>query len=152
MISIRAVGSLEVATETVEISQVAPILDMDFFEVQTAQGMGGLMYQQAQLLMKRMQENPDLAIWRRPPTDNPKESPTGASYPESISLSNINGSGNPDPTVLSVRLLAIVMTQPEMDHILVKTRAPNPLRNFINIYSDDERSESSHNTPVHVQE
>jgi hypothetical protein len=29
---------------------------------------------------------------------------------------------------------------------------PNPLSNIINIYSDNENPESSHDTPMHVQE
>jgi hypothetical protein len=36
--------------------------------------------------------------------------------------------------------------------VSVGTCAPNPLRKLINIYSDDESPESSHDTPVHVQE
>jgi hypothetical protein len=36
--------------------------------------------------------------------------------------------------------------------VSVETRAPNPLRKIITIYSDDESPESSHDTPMHVQE
>jgi hypothetical protein len=45
-----------------------------------------------------------------------------------------------------------VTTQPEMGWVSVETSAPNPLSEFINIYSDDESPEASRGTPVHIQE
>jgi hypothetical protein len=66
------------------ISQVAPVQARNFSEVQDIQGMGGLMYQQAQLLMKQMQDNPDLIIVPKLPTEIPEESPAGVSDPDSI--------------------------------------------------------------------
>jgi outer membrane biosynthesis protein TonB len=52
--SIKVVETRQEATKTIEIPQVTPVQDRNFFEVQAAQGMGGLMYQHAHLLMKQM--------------------------------------------------------------------------------------------------
>jgi hypothetical protein len=46
--SVEAVEAPQEATETTEIPQVTPVQDRNFSEVQDVQGMGGLMYQQAQ--------------------------------------------------------------------------------------------------------
>jgi hypothetical protein len=75
--------------------------------------MGGLMYQQAQLLMKWMQDNPDLIIVPKLPTENPEEIPAGASDPDSINPGNNNGSNNPDSTRPPVGLPAGATIQPE---------------------------------------
>jgi hypothetical protein len=52
MISVRVVGSPQGTTEITGIAQVALVQARNFSEVQDIQGMGGLMYQHAQLLMK----------------------------------------------------------------------------------------------------
>jgi hypothetical protein len=60
-----------------EIAQVTLVQDRNFPEVQAAWGMGGLMYQQAQQIMKWMWDNPDLVKMPRLPTDSPEEIPAG---------------------------------------------------------------------------
>jgi hypothetical protein len=102
------------STETIEIPQVTPLQDRNLFEVKSVQGMGGLMYQQAQLLMKQMQDNLDLVRWTRPPTDNPEESQTGSSGPGLTNLDNISGSDNAESTMPSAVSPVGVTTQPEV--------------------------------------
>jgi hypothetical protein len=79
MTSVEVVGLPKGVTGAVEIAQVAPILDTDLFKVQNVQGMGGLMYQQAQWLMKQMQDNPELIVVPKCPTESPEEIPAGVS-------------------------------------------------------------------------
>jgi hypothetical protein len=71
---------------------------MDLPETQNAQESGSLLYQQAQLLMKRMQDNPDLVRLPRLPTDSPEESPAEPSGLDFINLDNTNGSDDPEST------------------------------------------------------
>jgi hypothetical protein len=44
------------------------------------------------------------------------------------------------------------MNQPEIGHVSIQTSAPNPLTEFINVYSDDEILGEYQRTPVCVQE
>jgi hypothetical protein len=87
---------------------------MDLSEVQNVQGMGGLMYQQAQWLMKQMQDNPELIIVPKCLTKSPEEIPAGASGPDSINPGNNNRSNNPDSTRPPVGLPAGATIQPEV--------------------------------------
>jgi hypothetical protein len=54
MTSVKAVGSPQGTTKMIGIARVAPVEDRNSSKVQYIQGMGGLMYQQAQLLMNWM--------------------------------------------------------------------------------------------------
>jgi hypothetical protein len=140
------------STETVEIPQVTLVQDRSFFEVKIVQGMGGLMYQHAQHIMKWMQDNLDLVKFPRLSSDIPEEIPTGPSNPNFINLDIINRSGNPESTMPPAGSPIGVMTQPNIGWVSLGTSMPNPLNEFINIYNDDEISKASRRTPVHVQE
>jgi hypothetical protein len=65
---------------------------------------------------------------------------------------NTNGLGNPESSTSPVHSSEGGTTQTETGRVSIETQAPNPLRKLIHIYSDDESPESSHGTPVHVQE
>jgi hypothetical protein len=83
-------------------------------------------------------------------TSNPEESPTGVGSPELTDPSNINGSDDLDSTLLLVDSLTGETTHSKLGQVLVETSAPNPLSEFIDIYSDDESLEASQKTSVHV--
>jgi hypothetical protein len=76
----------------------------------------------------------------------------GPSDPDFINLGNINGSDDPESTIPPAGSPTGVTTQPETGRVSVETSVPNPLTEFINIYSDDESLEASQRTPVRVQE
>jgi hypothetical protein len=65
----EVVGDPQEAIRVTKVYQESPVQIRDSPEVQVEQGMGGLLWQQAQLLMKWMQDNPDLIITPRLPTD-----------------------------------------------------------------------------------
>jgi hypothetical protein len=150
--SVEAVEAPQEATETTEISQVTPVQDRNFPEAQDAGREGGLMYQQAQQIMNQMRDNPDLIRLPRLPTDSPEEILAGPSGPDFMNLDNINGSDDPESTMPPAGSSVGVTTQPETGRVSVETSTPNPLSEFINIYSDDESPEASRGTPVRVQE
>jgi hypothetical protein len=110
------------------------------------------MCQQTQLLMKRMQDNRDLIITPRLPTDIREGGPTEPSDPDFTNLGNINGLDGPESTTSSARPLIGGTTQPKTGRVSVETCVPNPLCKIINIYSDNESPNSSHDTPVRVEE
>jgi hypothetical protein len=114
--------------------------------------MGELLYQQSQLLMKRMQDDLYLIITPALPTGIREGGPTEPSSPGSINPGNTNGLGNPESTTSSVNSPVGGTTQPETGWVSIETQAPNPLSKLIHIYSDDESPEPSHDTPVRVQE
>jgi hypothetical protein len=146
------VGDPQEAIRVAEVYQEYLALIKDSPEVQVEQGTGALLWQQAQLLMKQMQDNPDLIITPRVPTDIREGGPTEPGNPYFTNLGNINGSDGSESTASLVRPPAGGMTQPETGKVLFGTCVPNPLSKLINIYNDDEIPESSHDTPVHVQE
>jgi hypothetical protein len=111
--SVEAMETPQEATETTKIPQVTLVQDRNFSEVQVVQGMGGLMYQQAQMIMKQMQDNQTLLDGQGLPTDNLEESPAGPSDPDFMNLDNINGSDNPESTMPPTGSPVGVMTQPE---------------------------------------
>jgi hypothetical protein len=74
------------------------------------------------------------------------------SSPNFINLDNTNGSDDPESTIPPANSPAGMTTQPEICWVSVETSAPNPLTEFINVYSDDESLEASQRTPVCVQE
>jgi hypothetical protein len=113
---------------------------------------GALMYQETQHMMNQVQDNFSLVRMPRLPTDSPKESSVGPNDPDCIKLDNINGSNDPESTMPPVGLPIGVTTQLEMVWASVETSVPNPLSEFINIYSDDESPKAYLGTPVHVQE
>jgi hypothetical protein len=102
--------------------------------------------------MKQMQDNPDLIITPRLPTDIREGGPTEPGDPDFTNLANINGSDGPESNASPKRPPAGGTTQLKTGRVSVGTRMPNPLRKLINIYSDNEISDSSHDTPVCVQE
>jgi hypothetical protein len=144
----EVVGDPQEAIEVTEFYQESPVKIRDSHEVQVVQGVGGLMWQQAQLLIKWMQDNPDLIITPRLPTDSPEGSPMEPTGPNFTNLGNTNGSDDPESTTSSVNSLVGGTTQTEIGWVSV----PNPLSKLITIYSDDESLESSHDNHVHVQE
>jgi hypothetical protein len=85
-------------------------------------------------------------------THSPEEIPTEPSDPDFINLDNTNGSDDPESTTPPANSPTGMTTQPEIGRVSVETSAPNPLTEFIHVYSDDESLEASQRTPMHVQE
>jgi hypothetical protein len=85
-------------------------------------------------------------------TSNPEESPAGVGGSELTDPGNINGSDDPESTLPPVDSPAGATIQSEPGRVSVETSVPNPLTEFINIYSDDESPEASQKTSVHVEE
>jgi hypothetical protein len=104
------------------------------------------------MLMKQMQDHLDLIITPRIPTDSPKGSPTEPSDPDFTNIGNTNGSDNPESTTSLVNSLVGMIIQPETVWVSVETCVPNPLKNLITIYSDDESPKSSHDKLLRIQE
>jgi hypothetical protein len=65
---------------------------------------------------------------------------------------NTNGLGNHESSTSSIHSSEGGTTQAEIGRVSKETQAPNPLSKLIHIYSNDESQESSHGTPVHVEE
>jgi hypothetical protein len=84
--------------------------------------------------------------------DNPGGSQAGPSGPEFIDRDEIIGLVYPEFIMPPVRLPIGVLSQPDIVEALQRTDASNPLREFINIYDDDESLEVSLGTLVHVEE
>jgi hypothetical protein len=103
-------------------------------------------------MMGPMRDIPDPIRLPRLLTDSPEEIPTEPSDPDFINLDNTNGSDDPESTTPPANSSAGVMTQPEIGWVSVETSVPNPLTEFINVYSDDESLEASQRTLVRVQE
>jgi hypothetical protein len=146
------IGDPQEGIEATRVYQESPVQIRDFPEVQAAQGMGELLYQQSQLLMKQMQDDPYLIITPALPTGTRERSPTESSGPDSTDLGNTNGLGNTGSTTSSVNSPVDRTNQTETGQVSIETRAPNPLSKLIHIYSDDESPEPSHDSPVRVQE
>jgi hypothetical protein len=92
--------------------QESPTQIRDLPEDQTTQERGALLYQQTQLLMKQMQDDPYLII--RPAISTTIQSiPTESSDPGSIVPDNTNGLGNPESTTSPINPLEGGATQPE---------------------------------------
>jgi hypothetical protein len=137
--------------EAVGAHQESPTQIRDLPEDQNTQERGALLYQQTQLLMKWMQDDPYLII--RPMISTTIQSiPTESRDPSSIVPDNTNGLGNPESTTSSINPLEGGAAQPETGRVSIETQAPNPLSTLIHIYSDDESLEPAHDTPVWVQE
>jgi hypothetical protein len=147
----EGIGDPQEGIEAATVYQESPVQIRDLPEDQAAQEMGALLYQQGQLLMKRMQDDPYLII--RPAISTTiRSTPTESSGPGPMNPDNTNGLGNPESSTSSVHSSEGGTTQTETGRVSIETQAPNPLRKLIHIYSDDESPESSHDTPVHVQE
>jgi hypothetical protein len=94
----------------------------------------------------------DLTLLSSILTSNLEESPAGVGGTELIDPGNINGSDDPESTLSPVDSLVGATTQSKSGRVSVETSAPNPLFEFIYIYSDDESLEASEKTSVHVEE
>lgn len=112
---------------------------------------GALLYQQAQLLMKRMQDDPYLSIRPAIPTTVQSVS-MESSGPDPTSLDNTNGLGNLESMTPPIDSSDGGTTQPETGRLLIETQAPNPLSTLIHTYSDDKNPECPSGTLVHIQE
>jgi hypothetical protein len=111
---------------------------------------GTLLIQHAQQVMDLASN--DVTLFSSVQTSNPEESPTGVRSSEITDPGNINDSYDPKSTMSPADSLAGMMIQSESDRVLVETSAPNPLTEFINIYSDDQSLEASLETSMHVEE
>jgi hypothetical protein len=94
-------------------------------------------------MMNHMWDNLDLFRIPRLVNDSPKESPAGPRGPDFMNLGNVNGSNDPESTMLPAGSSTVVTNQPKTIQVSVETSVPNPLSKFINIYSYDESSEGS---------
>jgi hypothetical protein len=103
-------------------------------------------------MMGLMQDIPDPIRLTRFLIDSPEESPVGLSGPNFVNLGNINGSDDPGSIMPLAMSTTGMTTQLETGQVSVETSSPNPLTKFINIYSDEESPEASHETHVRVQE
>jgi len=104
--------------EVTETHQGSLVQIIVFPEDQTAQESGALLYQQSQLLMKRMQDNPHPAI-------SPEISvtvqrvPTEPSNPGLTVVNGTNGSGNPESMISLIDLSREGTTQPETGRVSI---------------------------------
>jgi hypothetical protein len=103
-------------------------------------------------MMGPMQDILDPIMLPRLPTDSPEESPGKLSDPNFIKLDNTNGSDDPESTTPQANSPVGATIQLDIGWVSIETSAPNPLTEFINVYSDDEILEPSQRTPVCVQE
>jgi hypothetical protein len=110
---------------------------------------GFFMIEQAHRVIDQLQDDPDLVGMTRSPTDDPDESRVGPSSPEIKEIDEIEGLDNLEVTMPHAGSLGDVSIQPEIVRTSGRASAPNPLRELINIY-DDEESEVSLVTPVHI--
>jgi hypothetical protein len=138
------------STETMEAPQEAPVQNWNFLGTPGARERGTLLLQHAQQIMDLASN--DLALLSSVPTSNPEESPTGVGSSELTDPGNINGSDDPESTLPPADSPAGATTQSKSGRVSVETSAPNPLSEFIDIYSDDESPEASQKTSVHVEE
>jgi hypothetical protein len=156
----EAVVSYELEEETnkpqedIEVTNAhhgSPVQIKVFPEDQTTQESGALLYQQSQLLMKWMQDNPH-------PTISPKilvtiqRVSTEPRNPSLTTTDRTNGSGNPESTIFPIDLSIEGTTQLETGRVSIETQAPNPLSTLIHTYNDDETRKPSYGTLVHIQE
>jgi hypothetical protein len=137
--------------EITEAHQLSPVQIRDLPEDQMAQESGSLLYQQTQLLMKQMSDNPHLSISPRI-SNTIQIIPTEPSDPSLIVTDGTNGSGNPKSMIFPIDPSGEGTTQPETGRVSIETQAPNPLIMLIHIYNGDESTKPSRGTPMHVQE
>jgi hypothetical protein len=105
---------------------------MDLPKDQDAQEMGALLYQQGQLLMKRMQDDPYLII--RPMISNTIRSAlTESSSPGPMNPNKTNGLGNHESSTSSVHSSKGETTQTKTGRVSILTQVPNTLRKIIHI-------------------
>ena len=98
----------------------SPIQIRDLPEDQTTQERGTLLYQQTQLQMKWMQDDPYLII--RPAISTTICSiPTYSSDPGSTVLDNTNGLSNPESRTSPINPLEGGTTQPEIGWVSIET-------------------------------
>jgi hypothetical protein len=132
------IGDPQEGIEAARVYQESPVQIRDFPEVQATQGMGELLYQQSQLLMKWMQDDPYLIITPALPTTTQEEARRSQAAPIPQNLGNTNGLGNTGSTTSSVNSPVDRTNQTETGRVSIETQAPNPLSKLIHIYSDDE--------------
>jgi hypothetical protein len=97
----------------------------------------------------------DLVLLSSIPRSSPKEILIGVGSLELTDPGNINGLDDPKSTFLPFPPTDSpigMMTQSKSSRVSVKTSAPNPLSEFIDIYSDDESLEASMKASVLVEE
>jgi hypothetical protein len=131
---------------------VAPVQDRGFPMTQDAQERGFLMIEQVQRVIDQLQDDLDLIGMIGSPTDNPDEIWVGPSGPELIEIDEIVGLDNPEITMPQAGSPGDVSAQPKIVGTSGRTSAPNPLRELINIYDDEESLEVSLVTPVQITE
>jgi hypothetical protein len=117
----EGIGDPQEGIEAVTVYQESPVQIRDFPEVQAAQGMGALLYQQSQLLMKWMQDDPYLIIMPALPTGTRERSPTVSSGPDSTDLGNTDGLGNTGSTTSSVNSPVDRTSQTETGWVSIET-------------------------------
>jgi hypothetical protein len=135
--------------ETMESPLGAPVKNWIFFETPCARERGTLFLQHAQQIVDLVSN--DLALLLSIPTSNPEESPTGVGDSELTYPGNINGSDDLESTPVPVDSPIGTMTQSKPGWVSVETIVPNPLFEFIDVYSDNESSEASQKTSMHVE-
>jgi hypothetical protein len=138
------------SAETMEAPQEAPVQNWNFLETPGALERGMLLIQHAQQMMDLASNDP--ALLSSVPTSNPEESPAGVGGFELTNPGNVNGSDDPESTLPPSDSPTVMTIQSGPGRVSVETSAPNPMTEFINIYSDDESPEAPQKTSVHVEE
>jgi hypothetical protein len=138
------------SAKMMEAPQGAPVQNWNFLENPGALERGTLLIQHAQQVMDM--ESNNLALLSIVQTSNPEESPVGVGGSKLTDPDNINGSYDPESTLPPADSRAGAMIQSRLGWVSIKTSAPNPLTEFINIYSDYESPKASRETSMHVEE
>jgi hypothetical protein len=107
--------------EAVIVYQESQVQVRDFPGVQTTKGMGALLYQQSQLLMKRMKDDPYLIIMPTLPTSTQGRSSSVSSSPDSTDLGNTFGLGNTRSTTSSVNSPVDRTSKTEIGQVSIET-------------------------------
>jgi hypothetical protein len=147
----EGISDTEEDIEAAGTYQESPVQIIDLLEDQAAQERCTLLYQQTEILMKWMQDDPYLFIG--PAVSNTIQSVLmDSNDPRSTVPDNAHGLGNPEPATFLIDPSEEGTTQPEIGWVSIETYTPNPLSTLIHIYNDDKSLEPAYDTSVRVQE
>jgi hypothetical protein len=113
---------------------------------------GLIMLYHSQLIIDQLQDVPDLINMIGLIADILNRSQTGPSGPEFIDLDEITGLDNHEFAIPLTGSQTGVLAQPEIVETSGRKIPSNPLSELIKIYDDDESSEVSLVTPMHIEE
>ena len=114
--------------------------------------MGFIIIEHPHRVINHLQDGLDLIEMERVPADNPVKSRVGPSGPELIKIEEIVRLDNPVVTTPQNGSPWDVSYHLEITRTSGRESGPNPLHDLITIYDEEERSEVSLVTPMHITE